>query len=235
MNPGDLTVHGPAVLGCDRIVGNRLWAMRDNDVRTAIRERLTEKYKSDPSTRIVEEMGVWSGSVRIDLAVINGELVGLELKSDRDTLERLPFQAELYSRVFDRVELVVGSRHSDRAARIVPRWWKVTIATMRDGAVHLRPMAGFPGRKNPSPDPYLVAQLLWRDEALAVLATHGLAQGYKSKRIKLLHVRLAKELPFKTLSSEVREALKRRPQHWLGQQTSDQFDMPIYSDLDPML
>jgi hypothetical protein len=180
-------------------------------------------------------MGVWSGSVRVDLAVINGELCGFELKSDRDTLERLPFQADLYSRVFDRVELVVGSRHSDRAAEIVPRWWKITIATMKDGEVSLRPMAGHRGRKNPNPDPYLVAQLLWKDEAIAILDTHGLSKGFKSKPIKILHRRLAQELKFDLLSREVREALKRRPSNWLGQQVSNEFNVPVDAELNPML
>ena len=76
--------------------------MRDLDARTAIRRQLHAAHSADPDTRIVEEMGIWSGSVRIDIAVINGELSGFELKSDRDTLERLPNQADLYSRVFDR-------------------------------------------------------------------------------------------------------------------------------------
>jgi hypothetical protein len=68
-------------------------------------------------------MGIWSGSVRIDVAVINGELTGYELKSDRDTLERLPLQAELYSRVFDRLILVVGKRHAKKAIEHIPEWW----------------------------------------------------------------------------------------------------------------
>ena len=217
-----------------RAGGAKGLTMRDSDVRAAVRQRLKCKYGSDPTTRIVEEMGVWSGSVRIDLAVINGELCGYELKSDSDTLERLPFQADLYSQVFDRVELIVGSRHSDRAAELVPRWWKVTIATMKNGAVNLRPMAGYPGRKNPKPDPFLVAQLLWKDEALAILEKHGLSKGYRSKRIGVLHEHLGLSLSFRTLSFEVREALKRRPSAWLGQQTPNQLDVPIDTDLNPM-
>src|ERR1043166_9427743 len=129
--------------------------MRDRDVRAAVRQKLNAKYGSDPMTRIVEDMGVWSGSVRIDLAVINGELSGFELKSDRDTLERLPFQAALYSRVFDRVELIVGSHHAERAAAMVPDWWAVSVASMKNGVVHLRPMIGFSGTKNPAPDAFL--------------------------------------------------------------------------------
>ena len=77
--------------------------MRDSDVRKAVLATLDQKHAGDHNTRIVEEMGVWAGSVRIDIAVINGELCGFELKSDRDTLARLPTQADIYSRVFDRI------------------------------------------------------------------------------------------------------------------------------------
>src|SRR6266851_6542601 len=102
--------------------------MRDQDVRQALRDKLQDQYAYDPDTRIVEEMGVWSGSVRIDVAVINGELTGYELKSDRDTLERLPVQADLYSRVFDRLTLVVARRHAQKARDCIPKWWGIVVA-----------------------------------------------------------------------------------------------------------
>lgn len=82
--------------------------MRDIDVRIAVRERLREEHLGDADTRIVEEMGVWHGSVRVDIAVINGEIAAYELKSARDTLQRLPGQACLYNEVFDRVSLSFG-------------------------------------------------------------------------------------------------------------------------------
>src|SRR5665213_2389844 len=102
--------------------------MRDIDVRIEVRRMLSMKHAGDPDTRIVEEMGVWSGSVRIDLAVINGELNGYELKSDRDTLERLPLQVELYSKVFDHLTLVVGKRHAKKARAQLPPWWGIFVA-----------------------------------------------------------------------------------------------------------
>ncbi|MFZ1964934.1 MAG: sce7726 family protein [Roseiarcus sp.] len=182
--------------------------MRDADVRGAVRRRLAADHYGDSNTRIVEEMGVWSSSVRIDIAIINGELTGVELKSDRDTLGRLPLQADLYSRVFDRVELVAGARHVQKAMSFVPDWWKITVATMNQGCVELADARS--GSTNPTPDPYLVAQLLWKDEAIEVLESFGLATGWRSKRIKFLHDRLAAELPFAVLSESVRLALKRR-------------------------
>ena len=132
--------------------------MRDFDVRSALLRHLRDVHAGDSLSLIVEEMGIWSGSVRIDVAVINGELTGFELKSDRDTLQRLPLQAKIYSRVFDRVELVVGSRHLREARKIIPRWWGVKRATQKDGFVLLESVRE--AKINPLPDPYLIAQLL---------------------------------------------------------------------------
>ncbi|MET3160497.1 sce7726 family protein [Bradyrhizobium diazoefficiens] len=186
--------------------------MRDSDVRKAVRAMLDTRHAGDCDTRIVEEMGVWSGSVRIDIAVINGSLSGFELKSDRDTLDRLPLQRDLYSRVFDSVELIVGRRHVEKAKALIPDWWGIALAADNDGGVDLLPVR--PATPNPTIDPFLVAQLLWKDEAIAVLESHGLARGWKSKRAKLVHQHLSASLSLDDLRAHVRAALKKRTD-WL--------------------
>lgn len=179
-----------------------------------MRLRLRQEHEGDASTRVVEEMGIWSSSVRIDIAVINGELSGFELKSDRDTLQRLPLQADIYSRVFDRLALVVGSRHTAKALPIIPSWWSIIEAKEANGTVILETVRT--GTPNPNPDPLLVAKLLWKNEALAALESFGLAKGWRSKRISALHHRLATELSLVDLGIVVRAALKGRD-GWLRQ------------------
>ncbi|WP_367953545.1 sce7726 family protein [Aquibium pacificus] len=191
--------------------------MRDKDVRAAVMRHLLILHCDDPSTRIVEEMGLWSGSVRVDVAVINGELSGIEIKSDRDTLDRLPLQERTYSRIFDQVTLVVGTKHVDRAYDMIPKWWGVTTARFVHDHVELTPCR--PAQRNPAPDPILVAGLLWKEEALSALEERGLARGVRSKPVSAVHERLATELPFHELSACVRERLKRRSA-WLGQAVS---------------
>src|SRR5687768_3916541 len=141
--------------------------MHDRDVRTAVRKWLAELHADDEDTRVVEEMGIWAGTVRIDVAVINGELQGYELKSERDTLVRLPRQAEFYNAVFDRVTIVLADRHAAKALPIIPEWWGVKCATVDESAgVELRPLRE--AVRNPAVDPLQLARLLWRDEALDV-------------------------------------------------------------------
>ena len=182
--------------------------MRDKDVRNAVLKHLSEIHADDPYTRIVQEMGVWAESVRIDIAVINGELCGYELKSDSDNLNRLPNQADLYSRVFDHVTLVVGKRHLDKAIDLIPSWWGVIQASDTCGDVLLSTIRI--GSRNPDPDAYLVAELLRKTEAIEILDRYGLVKGYRGKRVNEVHQKLADELPFRVLADEVRLTLKNR-------------------------
>jgi len=183
--------------------------MRDRDVRQAVREWLGAEHAGDDDTRLVEEMNLWSGTVRIDFAVINGALTGLELKSDRDTLERLPRQRAVYDRIFDYVSLIVGERHAAKAQPLIPKWWGVRVAVMSQGRVTLE-WAQRPSF-NPSPDAYLIAELLNKREAIEVLAIHDLADRWRSKGIRAIHERLAAELTLDVLRAEVRSKLKARP------------------------
>jgi hypothetical protein len=197
--------------------------MRDADVRTAVLGWLGAQYAHDPATRIVEEMGVWSGAVRVDIAVINGKLLGYELKSNSDTLERLPRQAEIYGKVFDRMTLVVGDRHAEKAVDVVPSWWGCMVASMPNGEVMLRWKRK--PRANPAQDPNVLVQMLWKDEAINILEKYGLANGWRSKRASEIGGRLLSELPFQRLADDIRGALKIRER--LGQLTSSEFNVPI--------
>ncbi len=197
--------------------------MRDADVRAAVLQMLNERH--DANTRIVQEMGIWSGAVRVDVAVINGELQGYELKSASDTLERLPVQASLYSQVFDRVVLVTAERHVRHATDKIPRWWGVTFACADDaGGTGLREIV--PPDRNPNIDPLQLARLLWRDEALSVLEKHHLDHGVRSRPVEVLAARLTEKLLLDDLRHEVREILKQRA-GWLGKPVRNEAQMPI--------
>lgn len=203
--------------------------MRDFDIRSALLTSLACQHAGDPDTRIVEEMGVWSNTVRIDIAVINGELSGFELKSDRDTLQRLPMQADIYSKVFERVTLVAGSRHAENALSLVPSWWGVIIATEKRGGIKLSRKRA--ARRNPDRDAFVVAQMLWKTEAVAIMEAYGMAKGWKTKPAVEISRRLAEEIKLEELAAWVRQALKMRQK--LGQMGSGQFDMSVNSLCDP--
>ncbi len=206
--------------------------MRDIHIRKAMLDKLRRAHFGEANVKIVQEMGVWAGSVRVDIAVLNGEMAGYELKSDSDTLARLPLQAEIYSQVFDRMTLVVGSRHFEKAVDIVPSWWGLIKASKHDECIKLQHVR--PGKRNRNQEPYLVAELLKKEEALLVLESFGMARGWRSKKIRAIHEHLARELPLRLLKDTVRNVLKKRVD-WLRQDCVHEFNMAVNAKLNPML
>lgn len=181
--------------------------MREHEIRRALRERLEEEFLSEPGTLIIDELGIEEGTARVDLAVVNGELHAFELKSRADTLVRLPAQADAYGRVFDRVSLVVSERHARKAVAGLPEWWGL-IVVADDGSRSLAQRRS--AQTNPGIEPFAVAQLLWRDEALAALESRGLAERRRSKPRRELWRALAEEVPLSELQQLVRDALRGR-------------------------
>jgi hypothetical protein len=182
--------------------------MVDRDIRAALDRELQRAHASDPETLVIDELGICQGEARIDLAVINGAIAGFEIKSDRDTLARLPRQAELYGRVFDYVTLVVGGRYRDKVEAVAPPWWGITLATPTTTDVSLQELR--PASRNHDVDPCAVVQLLWRDEALEILEEHDLAAGVRSKPRRDLWRRLVDKLPHEVLADAVRSRLRAR-------------------------
>lgn len=187
--------------------------MRDRDVRDVLRAALAAEHTNDDRTVIIEELGVCERSARIDLAVINGALAGFEIKSERDTLDRLPAQAQFYSRVFDTVTVVTHRAHLPGVRATVPFWWGITEARKVGNSIQLRPLRR--ARENPQVDAYSLAQLLWREEALVALEVRKAADGVRSKKREALWARLVETVPLMDLADLVRETLKTRP-GWRG-------------------
>lgn len=179
------------------------------DVRSALRQRLAVEHALElGNTRVVEEFGIY-GEVRVDVAVLNGMMIGYELKSERDTLRRLPKQVEWYSKVLDEANIVVAENHLAHALEIVPDWWGYTVAiSEKDGSTRLE--LAREAMPNPGIDGRTLALLLWRDEALNALEERGLDRGYRSKTRAAMAQRLAMSVPLRELRDLVRETLKAR-------------------------
>lgn len=183
--------------------------MRESDVRQVVKTRLWCEHYDDPSTKIVDEMGIWSSSVRIDIAVINGQLAGYELKSARDNLDRLPRQVSFYNDVFDTMTLVVAENHLAKAVRLIPPWWGLIVASSSASSV-VTLTDERPANKNSAVKPIQLARLLWKDECLEILNQYNLLKGFRSQPLPLLHERIAEHINLEMLANEVRTSLKRR-------------------------
>lgn len=188
----------------------------DKIIRRALQvfldKELARYRKRGCRAEIIEELGVHHGTARIDFALINGTMHGYEIKSDCDTLDRLPEQIEEFNAVFDKLTLVVGRRHLYRSIHIVPDWWGVVVAKF-DSNDHIIFQTIREPDNNKDQVGASIVGLLWRKEALQILKERNEADGLRGKPREIIYERLAAVLDIETLKRKVSTLLVSR-EHW---------------------
>ncbi len=140
------------------------------ETRDLVRSQILAR--PEPPAMIVEEFWLPTSNRRADVAVLGPLMEGIELKTHRDSLERLPRQAEAYGCVFDKCSLVAAERHLRIAEGLLPTWWGlVRIPCCPDGSLEVVRAAG----RNPSVDTAVLVRLLWKDEARSALFSLGVS------------------------------------------------------------
>lgn len=198
--------------------------MRDKDIRVSIKESLLKKYYMDSDSRVVEELNVNYGDARIDIAVINGALHGYEIKSEKDTLYRLPNQLVSYSKTFDYLTVITGSNHLLHLESLLPKWCGIIIASYIKGTKDIQLNIHRNTERNNNIDKYSIVQLLWKDEVINILKSINIIKGLSGKSKHYLWNLLANSLDEKSLSEKVREVIKLRV-NW-------KFESPLFENDD---
>jgi hypothetical protein len=171
--------------------------------------RLLAHARRCADTLVIDELGLSHGAARMDIAVINGHIRGVEIKAEADTLDRLPRQAEAYGRVVDKATLIASERHLLEAEKMLPPWWGlIAAARAKNGSVIFRRVR--PERLNREVDPVTLARLLWRTEAASALAALGCEPKLLRSPRAVLYEALADRLPRAKLATLVRTTLKAR-------------------------
>lgn len=179
------------------------------EIREAVRSQLVQMHGLPPDNVLRDELGLCLGATRVDVASINGQLTGCEIKGDRDRLDRLPHQVQLYGQVLDAAVLVTGERFASKAADHLPDWWGIWRVTPDvAGGTDLTQLRA--AGANPNPDALSVAQLLWREETYDELLARDAAAGLARATRWRLWEALATLLPLPELSAVVRARLKVR-------------------------
>ncbi|WP_168878677.1 sce7726 family protein [Rhizobium sp. P28RR-XV] len=179
----------------------------DPIIRKVIRQRLATTHDGQDAV-IVDELRVGRGSARIDVAVVNGLIDGFEIKSDKDTLERLERQAMLYGEIADRMTLVVGERHLDEAVQLIPDWWSVILARPHGESCRLRSLRK--GHRNRSLSAWALVNMLERQELMTLLSIHSLQKGASRKIFSELADTATSGIKAKDIASFVKHVLKVR-------------------------
>lgn len=196
-------------LGITKNGNHTMNTTNDRLIRDALLEHLYKIYPIGGKARIIEELGVMHGASRVDLAVVNGVLHGFEIKSDMDTLYRLSTQIRDYNAVFNKMTIVVGTKHLEDVINVVPEWWGVLLARQNtEGHVSLYQIRE--GLVNNDQNNEAIARLLWKDEAIEVLRELKAERGVVSQPRSVVYERLAKTLDAVTLQKYVRDILSSR-------------------------
>ncbi len=184
--------------------------LSDAEIRPPLRSKILGDY-GDSDSVLIEELGLCRGQVRVDMALVNGHLYGFEIKSDRDSLKRLGVQAEIYSKVFDRMTIVASERHLDGVLECLPPWWGVLQVVQGASGVRFKPHRK--GRRNPSRDSRTLVELLWLDDAITFLEQRDSARGVRGKPRRVVWDKVCDCYTLDEIAENVRERLKARARH----------------------
>ncbi len=175
-------------------------------IKCALIDWLFEQGQMEDAV-LINEMVVGGFSRRADIAVANGKLMVFEIKSDLDTLRRLPGQLEVYQQRFDKVTVVTTSRFvkevidsSCEAVEIleasVNASGQATLKTIRRGKTReIRAKA-------------MLASFLTKVDLVSMLKAVGIAASTNQARDDLLAA--MEKLPIKDVRASVLAAIKAR-------------------------
>jgi hypothetical protein len=172
--------------------------MRDKDIRRFLLPHIREQHRT-AGTLVVEEYGgCWD--TRPDVAVFERHSFhAYEIKSDHDTLNRLPRQMEGYASLFDQLTVCCGPVHFEKVAALAPDWVGLLLIESaglgRGRLTQRRPARRNPGRRHPE-------FALHQTEAQRLLREHGLSgtsrmpQGLVQQHLRSLALPDAELLPY---------------------------------------
>lgn len=174
--------------------------LRDDDIRWPLHKWLIDQHSDDVTTHVIHELKLPRPSARVDIALVNGELTAFEIKSDVDSLGRLPRQILSFNKVFDRVCVVTTKRHEAAVRSKVPRWWGIAIAESSKGQVTFKSIRR--SRRNPEPELLALLHALFLPELRSVLHFVGAEKAKFSTKEELIRQIL------RTSSDSVRDACR---------------------------
>lgn len=181
----------------------------DQEIRRSFHLKRLRHYHDCSDSLVIDELGVDHGKKRVDIAVLNGEIQAFEIKSSRDTLDRLPDQIGAYSKCFERVSIIAAENHLPALLGMLPNWCGVVLVTKgARGGVHFRTFRR--SKKNPSVDVAAMAHFLWRKEAIELLHEMGVEFSENKASRKELYEALSARISHKRLSSYIKKAFMRR-------------------------
>ncbi len=139
--------------------------MNDRIVRQAFHSSILKSSHISEDTFVVDELGLKNGESRADIAVLNGKMIGYEIKTEKDNLNRLANQITSYNGVFDKIYLITDKKHLDKATDLIPSWWGIFLIEKQDVTNEITFKSLRSAKINKHKKTFDIAQLLWKQEA----------------------------------------------------------------------
>ncbi len=174
--------------------------MTESEIRNALMLRISAST-NDAETAFISEMFIDKFSRRADLIVVNGKLSVFEIKSERDTLDRLDGQISSYQNFFEEVTVVCATKHKCNVEAQVPQNVGIWLI---DSDGHLSVFRKAKSENLPSVENWL--SFLPVDELKKMLRDNGISPA--GKRSDLVEV--ASYLAVKKVRTYVLTFLRRR-------------------------
>jgi hypothetical protein len=182
--------------------------LNEGQIKTAVIDRLFASGALDDAV-LINEMVIANWSRRVDLAVANGHLNAFEIKSDLDTLRRLPGQLSAYLDRFDKVTIVTTQRFARIVSDMVEDRVEIWEASEIPGGVALKVFQR--GRSVDVTSRNVLCGFLHKPE----IATHLVAQkiSANSEMPRETLIKLAESTSVRSLRKFVLSSLKSRYKH----------------------
>lgn len=149
----------------------------------------------------INEFGVNWASARADIAVINGFIHLIEIKSSHDSLGRLEQQIKLFLPYAEKTTVVVADKHYKKVVRKAPFFAGIYVMNGDDLEVDREPIVR-------QISPQALAELWWSEELKILLG--GVVRGANRLCVEALRRHLVRLLPYDVLLEWTKENLKHR-------------------------
>lgn len=175
----------------------------DADIRSALHTKRLRRAKSNPSTLVIDELGLAHARSRIDVAVINGCIHGYEIKSAKDNLDRFATQIDIYRQSLQKLTLVTAPKHVVGIMKSAPEWCGIIkVEQGPRGGINFQVLRN--ALTNPEINPFMMAHLLWRDEVIELLDQVGYAPKDLRQPRKQLYEMLCEAMTLREITASIR-------------------------------
>lgn len=178
-------------------------SLYDRDIREPLFDYLEERFGK---TRMFEEKIL--GRSRADIIMLTvDKIIGLEIKSDADTYERLKRQVKDYDKYCDVNYIVIGRTHEKHVEEHIPSWWGILVVEVVGNEVAISEKRG--AALNPCMKREIQITLMWRPELQNILQLNHLPL-YQCKSKQYVRQKLLEIMEWEVLKPQMCEELFER-------------------------